>query len=62
MQVNWKLIFFDALVLLTIGLTIYGWNDSDDFHKFLWLIFGIIWLVRQIDEHITFYKRQRRIY
>lgn len=62
MKTNWKLIFFDAIVILSIGLTIYVWNDSDDFHKFLWGIMSVIWLVRQVDEHISFYKKEKRFY
>lgn len=62
MQANWKLIIFDVLVLLHMGLIFYGWNAIDNLHRFLWLVFGLMWLARQVYEHVSFYKKQRRLF
>lgn len=62
MQANWKLIIFDILILLHLCLTFYAWNDIDNFHRFLWLVFGIMWLARQVFEHISFYNKERRLF
>ena len=62
MRANWKLIIFDALILTYIGLNIYQWNDLSDLKKFMYATLSILWLVRQVDEHISFYKKHRRFY
>ena len=59
MQVNWKLILFDIILLFLVGFIIYGWSDRDNFHKFLDIIMVVILFVSQIDRHTSFYKKKK---
>ncbi|MDQ6755461.1 MAG: hypothetical protein M3004_00845 [Bacteroidota bacterium] len=62
MKLNWKLIIFDIITIAFLFIVIYYWEGEDRFHKFIDTFFCIWLLVRQIDEHYSFYKKQRRFY
>ncbi len=62
MKINWKLIVFDFFLLLFIGVTFYNWDQLDNFKKFMYSIMGFIFIIQQVERHISFYKKENKIY